>query len=80
MNMQRIPVVDVIAGDWIMIPPGNGRHRGESNDSGILVVEDVWEGCREALVFGHDMIDGWQYTFSVDGIEGGHYHTVAVVR
>lgn len=81
MDMKRIPVVDILAGDWLMVPPGQGKHRGKSEDSGILVVEDVWHSCGgERLIFGNDMMSNWESMINAEGLVNGEYIMCEVVR
>lgn len=81
MDMKRIPLRDVRVGDWLMVPPGQGKHRGVQNDSGILVVSDVYVGLTEVYIMGSDMIDGWEYSIKpIKSIVNGQYSKVEVVR
>ena len=68
MDMQQINLRDIRVGDWLMIPPGNGKHRGKQNDSGIFVVSDIWTADSGTVYLdGEDMADRWQYFFEFYG-------------
>ena len=56
MEFSRYTTRAIIAGDWIMVPPGNGRHRGQSSDSGILVVTHMIRMAEFTVIEGNDMI------------------------